>query len=185
MYSIILARRKKGLTQEELADMAGIGRRTLQRIENGDTEPRAFTLKAIADVLEVTVEELSAPVDPDNDPVFAERDAAAHFLQVFCLSCFSYILVPWFHFLIPLVLLRRQPNLSPKLVSFCRKTLRQQVYWVISLQAALLLTLAYNLIFAKHGKGPELGYLIPVGLFYLINPILILTALRRAIALAR
>lgn len=44
---------KKGLTQEELADMTEVSSRTIQRIENGEVDPRAYTLQMIAKALEV------------------------------------------------------------------------------------------------------------------------------------
>src|SRR5215216_6184397 len=46
-------RTKKGLTQEELAARTEISVRTIQRIESGDVDPRAFTLQSIATALEV------------------------------------------------------------------------------------------------------------------------------------
>ena len=44
---------KKGLTQEELAERTEVSVRTIQRIENGDVDPRAYTLQMIAKALEV------------------------------------------------------------------------------------------------------------------------------------
>ena len=44
---------KKGLTQEELADQTELSSRTIQRIENGEVDPRAYTLQMIAKALEV------------------------------------------------------------------------------------------------------------------------------------
>lgn len=49
---------KKGLTQEELASKTDISVRTIQRIENDDVDPRAYTLQTIAEVLDVTYEML-------------------------------------------------------------------------------------------------------------------------------
>jgi len=46
-------RLKKGLTQEELSEKTDISVRTIQRIENGEVDPRAYTLQAIAQALEV------------------------------------------------------------------------------------------------------------------------------------
>ncbi len=46
-------RLKKGLTQEELAQMTELSTRTIQRIENGEVDPRAYTLQIIAKALEV------------------------------------------------------------------------------------------------------------------------------------
>jgi transcriptional regulator with XRE-family HTH domain len=44
---------KKGMTQEELADKTEVSARTIQRIENGEVDPRAYTLQMIAKALEV------------------------------------------------------------------------------------------------------------------------------------
>jgi len=44
---------KKGMTQEELADKTEVSARTIQRIENGEVYPRAYTLQMIAKALEV------------------------------------------------------------------------------------------------------------------------------------
>jgi transcriptional regulator with XRE-family HTH domain len=44
---------KKGMTQEELADKTEVSARTIQRIENGEVDPRAYTLQMIARALEV------------------------------------------------------------------------------------------------------------------------------------
>jgi len=44
---------KEGMTQEELADKTEVSARTIQRIENGDVDPRAYALQMIAKTLEV------------------------------------------------------------------------------------------------------------------------------------
>ena len=44
---------KKGMTQEELAEKTEVSARTIQRIENGDVDPRAYTLQMIAKALDV------------------------------------------------------------------------------------------------------------------------------------
>ncbi|MDX8338557.1 helix-turn-helix domain-containing protein [Draconibacterium sp. IB214405] len=44
---------KKGMTQEELAEKTEVSARTIQRIENGQVDPRAYTLQMIAKALEV------------------------------------------------------------------------------------------------------------------------------------
>lgn len=49
-------RLKKGITQEELAARTELSVRTIQRIESGEVDPRAFTLQAIASVLDVDFE---------------------------------------------------------------------------------------------------------------------------------
>lgn len=49
---IIELRQNKGLTQEELVTQCNISVRTLQRIESGEVEPRGYTLRLIARVLD-------------------------------------------------------------------------------------------------------------------------------------
>jgi len=44
---------KKGLTQEELAEKTELSARTIQRIENGEVDPRSYTLQMIAKALDV------------------------------------------------------------------------------------------------------------------------------------
>lgn len=55
-------RMKKGLSQEELATMAKVNLRTIQRIENDLTEPRDTTINLIFGVLQIDQNELKAPV---------------------------------------------------------------------------------------------------------------------------
>jgi transcriptional regulator with XRE-family HTH domain len=51
-------RKRKGITQEELAAKASINVRTIQRIEKGEVDPRSYTINEIARVLEVDPGEL-------------------------------------------------------------------------------------------------------------------------------
>jgi len=44
---------KKGMTQDELANETEVSTRTIQRIENGEVDPRAYTLQMIAKALDV------------------------------------------------------------------------------------------------------------------------------------
>ena len=44
---------KKGLTQEELAEKTELSARTIQRIETGKVDPRAYSLQMIAKALDV------------------------------------------------------------------------------------------------------------------------------------
>ena len=44
---------KKGLTQEELAEQTELSARTIQRIEKGEVDPRAYSLQMIAKALDV------------------------------------------------------------------------------------------------------------------------------------
>lgn len=51
-------RKKRGLTQEKLAEQSGLEVITIAFIEGGQREPRLKTLKKIADALSVRVKDL-------------------------------------------------------------------------------------------------------------------------------
>jgi transcriptional regulator with XRE-family HTH domain len=51
-------RRRRALSQEELAMAAGIGRATISRIERGETGAHGRTLRRLAEALKVDVAEL-------------------------------------------------------------------------------------------------------------------------------
>lgn len=51
-----LFRRERGLTQKQLAELAGMSERGLQLVEAGDRIPRPETLERICDALELNIE---------------------------------------------------------------------------------------------------------------------------------
>lgn len=55
-------RKAKGLTQEEVAEKCGITTRTIQRIESGLVEPRAYTIKTISETIGFEFLSLQIPV---------------------------------------------------------------------------------------------------------------------------
>lgn len=48
---LLEVRKAKGLTQEDVAEKCGITTRTIQRIESGLVEPRAYTIKIISETI--------------------------------------------------------------------------------------------------------------------------------------
>ncbi len=52
------ARNKKGLTQEELAELSKMNLRTIQRIENNETKARGNSLNAICEVLQIDLADI-------------------------------------------------------------------------------------------------------------------------------
>lgn len=183
---IVNTRKQKGLTQEQLADLSNITVRTIQRIESGESTPRAFTLKAIASVLDISFEELVTDNDDDNlsnstdSPQTPNYEDSKHFLKVLCLSCFSYLVIPFIHFLIPAHLLKKSNEQNPTIIAFAKKMIRIQLYWKAALWLLLLGTLAYNLTMAAYfQKSHLLNYLVPFFAMYFINAIIITISLVR------
>lgn len=63
------ARKRLGLSQEQLAEKAGCDRQSVNRVENARTSPSIHSLWMLADALDVPASELLAT---------AERPAGAH-----------------------------------------------------------------------------------------------------------
>lgn len=51
-------RERKALRQEDLAELAGVGKNTVNRIEKNRTEPHMTTVKKLAEALDVDPAEL-------------------------------------------------------------------------------------------------------------------------------
>src|SRR5689334_18650594 len=73
-------RQRRALTQQQLADRAGVNRVTIARLEGGKDEPFPTTVRKVADALAVAPEELMDRVPLSASPSAAtldERAAAA------------------------------------------------------------------------------------------------------------
>ena len=73
-------RKNKGLSQEELAKTAGLSLRTIQRVENRETEPTGDTLKRIATALDSTPAEL---LNEDEQRLRATVKTKNEYLHIF------------------------------------------------------------------------------------------------------
>ncbi|HEY5591275.1 MAG TPA: helix-turn-helix transcriptional regulator [Paludibacter sp.] len=60
-------RLKRGMSQDQLADVSGLSLRTIQRVESGQNIPRGYTLSRLASVLQVTTEEIVELQNLEND----------------------------------------------------------------------------------------------------------------------
>lgn len=65
--NLVAARRKAGLTQEELADRCGLHRTEISLLERGGREPRLGTLVKLAESLGVPPERLCVGISWDVD----------------------------------------------------------------------------------------------------------------------
>ncbi len=76
-------RKLKGLTQEELAELSKVNLRTIQRIENNESDPRGKTLNLICTVLELNLEELLSQEKDSNLKTIGVTIIHGVFLLVF------------------------------------------------------------------------------------------------------
>jgi len=115
-------RTQKGLTQEKLAEYCEVSRRTIQRIETGEVEPRAFTLNNLSNILEFDLTE-------QNSQNEAQWLAALH------LSCALG------NVFVPLWIWSRKKNQSYKINQHGRHVLNFLITVTLMLFAALFFLL--------------------------------------------
>lgn len=174
-------RKQKGMTQEELAERAQITVRTIQRVESGKSLPRAYTLKLIAAALELPYEQFANPLlEPSKLNLVAEITDTVpedrHFLEMVCLASFTFIVIPYVHFLIPRFIIKKTSGISTHAKLMAEKLVNIQIWWVVVLHLGLLIMLVYNITQARYGnKQFRDGYLWLVLFMYIFNAVFIIS----------
>jgi uncharacterized Tic20 family protein len=117
-------RQQKGLTQERLAELCEVSPRTIQRIEGGEVDPRAFTLHCLGTVLEFD---------------FGEENTGNENLWLTILHLSSIFVI----IIIPLLLWSWKKNQSYKIDQQGRQVLNFQITMTLSLFAAAFLLMVF------------------------------------------
>jgi transcriptional regulator with XRE-family HTH domain len=151
-------RKRKGLSQEELAEASKINLRTIQRIENNESEPRGKTLHLLCSVLEINSEEL---LDYGK-----EEDSS--FISFFHLSVISFCFIPIGNIIIPLILWLTKKDKIIGLKEIGIKLINFQISWTV---LTTLLIVSFTLSKINHLEYSNLLFYISVSL-WLINIIL-------------
>jgi uncharacterized Tic20 family protein len=81
-------RQAKALTQEQLAEKCEVSARTIQRIESGEVDPRAYTLRCLAEALGFDFEEQ----DTSHENIWL---AVLHLSSMFCMLIVPLLLWSW------------------------------------------------------------------------------------------
>jgi uncharacterized Tic20 family protein/DNA-binding XRE family transcriptional regulator len=116
-------RNRKGFSQEELSEKTGLSLRTIQRIENGETEPRGDSLKKLAFALDVSSDEIIDWTLQDD----------TGFLTSLNLSALSFIVIPIFGILVPLIIWISKKDKIRKLNETAKDLLNFQITWTMTL----------------------------------------------------
>ncbi|MBI6119086.1 helix-turn-helix domain-containing protein [Salegentibacter maritimus] len=130
---LIELRKRKGFSQEFLAEESGISLRTIQRIEKGETQPRGDTLQRIAKGLGVTSEEL----------IDWKLEKNSSYLVLLNTSALSFLFFPILGVLIPLVMWVSKKNNVHKVDEVGKEVVNFQITW------CLFIFLFYLLIFVR------------------------------------
>lgn len=158
-------RTRKSLSQEELSKSCGLSLRTIQRIENGETDPRGDTLKRLAFALNVT---------PDDLIDWAEQEDS-RFLALLNLSAFSYIAFPILGIIIPLAIWVLKKDKIKYLDDTGRKLLNFQISWSICLFLIYILIFGSTIFHFRIGRifGGIEKLIFIIMAFYLFNGVMI------------
>jgi transcriptional regulator with XRE-family HTH domain len=114
-------RAQKGFSQEELANETNLSIRTIQRIEGGETEARGDTLKRLANVLDVTPNDLVTWIEHEDRGYIA-------FLN---LSAMSYIAFPLLNVIVPLALWILKRDKIKDMNEIGKRLVNFQITWCI------------------------------------------------------
>jgi uncharacterized Tic20 family protein/DNA-binding Xre family transcriptional regulator len=112
-------RQLKGFTQEQLAEQCEVSTRTIQRIENGEVDPRSYTLQCLSTSLDFDFMQDQT----SNENLWL---AILHLSSIFCIV------------IIPLLLWSWMKNRSYKIDKQGRQVLNFQITMTLMLFVALL-----------------------------------------------
>ncbi len=127
-------RQQKGLTQERLAELCEVSPRTIQRIESGEVDPRAYTLHCLGEALEFDFGEENT----GNENLWL---TILHLSSVFCIV------------IVPLLLWSWKKNQSYKIDQQGRQVLNFQITMTLSLFAAAFLLMLFPTMLILVGEG--------------------------------
>jgi transcriptional regulator with XRE-family HTH domain len=167
-------RNRKGLSQEELAEQAQLSLRTVQRIENGETEARGDTLKRLAAALNITPEDLT---ELPFEPTEILNNDSRNFLLQFNLSALSFIIFPLLGIALPLALWLSNRKRLKDIDKPCKRLINFQISWCLFIVVTIII-LFNNEFFHIPSSILNLGageiILLSMPLFYAVNFIYII-----------
>jgi transcriptional regulator with XRE-family HTH domain len=148
-------RKRKGLTQEELAEAAKVNLRTIQRIENKESEPRGKTLHLICGVLEINAEDI----------LDYGKQVDKCYLIYFHLSVLTFLAIPLGNIIVPLILWLNKKDKIIGLNKIGINLLNFQIIWSFF---SFISILAFTFFKIMHYQGYQNFLYIFLGL-YLLN----------------
>lgn len=158
-------RNRKGFSQEILAEESGLSLRTIQRIENEETEPTGETLKKLANALNV---------NPDDLIDWTIKEDKSY-LKALNLSALTFLIFPILGILIPTIMRVSKKDKIKGINKIAKDLINFEITWFLLLFAIpILLNLG---ILASHGelsmRSIISSSLIFIVVMYILNVIFI------------
>lgn len=122
-------RKRKGLSQEELAEAAKVNLRTIQRIETNANEPSGKTLNLLCDALNISI----------DDIVDYGKTEDKTFLILFHLSVLSFMMLPLGNIIIPLILWLTKKDKIVGLKEIGANFINFQILWTVLLYSLAII----------------------------------------------
>ncbi len=112
-------RNRRGFSQEELSEKSGLSLRTIQRIENGETEPRGDSFKRLSVAFDVN------PDDLIDWTVLEDRG----FLTSLNLSALCFMVFPVLGIIVPLIIWISRKDKIRNINEIAKEILNFQITW--------------------------------------------------------
>jgi len=156
-------RTQKGISQEFLAEESGLSLRTIQRIENGESNPTGDSIKRLANALNVSPDEII-------DWAIKEDKKYLTFLN---LSALTFLFFPLLGILVPFILWTAKKDKIKNINELGRALINFEITWTI----LLFFIPAVLFAISKIGLIQNITlstFFIAIGLLYLFNLITVL-----------
>ena len=121
-------RMQKGYSQEYLAESAKVSIRTLQRIEGGQTQPQGHTLIALAQALDMAVEDLMDFTKKNDRSI----------LHLINLSALSFFVLPLGNVILPLIIWVIYKDKVEGVNQFGKRQVFIQIGWTVLMYLGLV-----------------------------------------------
>ncbi|WP_191859235.1 helix-turn-helix domain-containing protein [Hanstruepera ponticola] len=156
-------RKQKGMSQEFLSDESGLSLRTIQRIENGETNPTGESLKRLSNALNVNPDELI-------DWSIKEDKRYLTFLN---LSALTFLFFPLLGILIPFILWTSRKGKIKNINKLGKDLVNFEITWTLLLFFIPFLWFLFSKIGILESFTLKRIFII-IGVMYFINLIFIL-----------
>lgn len=148
-------RKKKGFSQEELAENSKVSLRTIQRIEKDETDPRGATLKAVCDALQINIEDI--------------LDYGKHedktYLIFLHLSVLVFCVIPFGNIILPLILWLNKRDKIVDVNIQGVNILNFQIVWTILSNIAMLTFAVFKIMHYPNANW----FIVVFFVLYIIN----------------
>ncbi|MBK9388782.1 MAG: helix-turn-helix domain-containing protein [Bacteroidetes bacterium] len=167
---IFQARKNKGISQEELAEISKINLRTLQRIEKGETSPHGDTLRRISEALNIPIQDLI-------NYGFVEDIG---YIKAMHFSGLIFVLLPIGNIILPAILWLVKKDQIKDISYYAKKLINFQITWSIITYVPFAIsifswTAAEKLIPRFIAKSEFISWYFPF-ILYLVNFLYIVIA---------